>query len=289
MNVQPDINDLFPPDEKTMNEVVPFYFEGARVRTVNIDGELHFVGIDVCELLGYSNPSKAMSDHCRGITRRYPIVDALGRIQKARVLSEPDVLRLIVGCQLPTAQRFERWVFEEVLPAIRKTGSYSLPSAQQYPSLTTEDRSVIGGIVKRVSAAQIRPLAQMQQVDHSHLLALNQNVLALAQEIATLKTAPVPVTVEGEVCREYWPMTKILKSRGIGQKRRGRLVHRCTASMKTWCIKTGRPEAWKIVPGENGEDRCVFETAAAEDWLKDLGWAIIVDHKANLLDEPEEP
>jgi anti-repressor protein len=102
-----------------MTQIVPFNFEGSDIRVVDIDGAPWLVGKDVAKRLGYSNPTKAMNDHCRGVTKRYPIVDALGRHQEARLLSEPDVLRLIVGSKLPDAARFERWVFEEVLPATR--------------------------------------------------------------------------------------------------------------------------------------------------------------------------
>jgi hypothetical protein len=70
-------------------------------------------------------------------------------VQELRVIGQPDVLRLIIKNKLPSADRFERWVCEDVLPTILKTGSYSLPAAQQYPSLTAEDRSAVGGIIKR--------------------------------------------------------------------------------------------------------------------------------------------
>jgi prophage antirepressor-like protein len=70
-----------------------------------------------------------MGNHCRGVAKRYPISDSLGRTQEVRVLGEPDVLRLIVNCSLPAAQEFERLVFEEILPTIRKTGSYSVKPA----------------------------------------------------------------------------------------------------------------------------------------------------------------
>ena len=109
------------------NQLSVFNFEESTpIRTVTIDNVTWFVGKDVCQALGYTNPTKAMNDHCRGITKRYPIVDNLGRRQEIRILSEADVMRLICGSKLPAAQKFERWVFEEVLPAIRKTGRYSI-------------------------------------------------------------------------------------------------------------------------------------------------------------------
>ena len=106
-----------------------FSFESREVRTVTSDaGEVLFVGKDVCDALGYTNASKAIGDHCKGVTIRYPLQTA-GGVQEARVLTEADVLRLIVNSKLPAAEAFERWVFEEVLPSIRKTGSYTAPSA----------------------------------------------------------------------------------------------------------------------------------------------------------------
>ncbi len=109
-----------------MNEIVKV-FEDRPVRIVEEDGQTFFVGKDVCALLGYSNPNKAMKDHCKGITKRYPLSTS-GGTQTVRVIGEPDVMRLICGSKLPEAVRFEKWVFEEVLPTIRKTGAYIAPN-----------------------------------------------------------------------------------------------------------------------------------------------------------------
>lgn len=113
-----------------MSNIVPFNFDGASIRVLEIDGEPWFVAKDVTDTLGYANSSDAVATHCKGVAKRYPLQTAGGR-QEVRVLSEPDVLRLIVNSTLPAAERFERWVFEEVLPSIRKTGSYSMQEAGQ--------------------------------------------------------------------------------------------------------------------------------------------------------------
>ena len=109
-----------------MNEIVKV-FEDRPVRIIEENGNPLFVGRDVCALLGYKNPNKAMNDHCKGITKRYPL-STDGGVQEVRVLTEPDVMRLICGSKLPAAVRFEKWVFEEVLPSIRKTGAYVAPN-----------------------------------------------------------------------------------------------------------------------------------------------------------------
>lgn len=105
--------------------IIPFNSGEFSIRAVEIDGEPWFVGKDVCEALGYVNPADAISKHCKGVAKRYPLQTG-GGSQDVRVLAEPDVLRLIVKSSLPGAEKFERWVFEEVLPSIRKTGRYSM-------------------------------------------------------------------------------------------------------------------------------------------------------------------
>jgi len=113
-----------------MSSVTPYHFEGASIRVVDIDGVPWFVAKDATDALGYANSSDAVTTHCKGVAKRYPLQTAGGR-QEARILSESDLFRLIVNSALPAAERFERWVFEEVLPSIRKTGSYSMPKAAQ--------------------------------------------------------------------------------------------------------------------------------------------------------------
>lgn len=100
-------------------------FEGHPVGTLLIEGQPYFVGRDVCARLGYTNTADAMSRHCKGVVKRYPL-QTEGGLQEVRVLSEPDVLRLIVRSKRPEAQKFEAWLFEEVLPAIRRSGGYVL-------------------------------------------------------------------------------------------------------------------------------------------------------------------
>ncbi|WP_215750678.1 MULTISPECIES: Bro-N domain-containing protein [unclassified Gluconobacter] len=114
-----------------MTDIVPFSFEGSEIRVVILDGEPYFVGKDVAERLGYMNVTDAINKHCKGVAKRYPLLTS-GGLQDVRVLSEPDVLRLIIRSKLPEAEQFEKWVFEDVLPTIRKTGRFS-------PSVSREE------------------------------------------------------------------------------------------------------------------------------------------------------
>lgn len=121
-----------------MSALIPFQFENKEIRVVTDEnGEPLFVGKDICTALGYCNQTDAMNTHCKGVAKRYPLQTA-GGMQEMRVLSEPDVLRLIVNCSLSSAQAFERLVFEEILPSIRKTGSYSAPASKTRSARTPD-------------------------------------------------------------------------------------------------------------------------------------------------------
>lgn len=102
--------------------------EFGTVRTIETNGTVLFCGRDVATALGYENPSKAIRDHARqdGGPKRYPIVDALGRTQEAIFITEGDLYRLIASSKLPAAKKFESWVFDEVLPTIRRHGMYAI-------------------------------------------------------------------------------------------------------------------------------------------------------------------
>jgi prophage antirepressor-like protein len=89
-------------------------FDGAAVRVVMRDGEPWFVAKDAADLLGYADTTNAIKQHCRGVAIHHPIVDSIGRTQNARIIAESDLLRLIIGSRLPAAEKFERWVFEDV-------------------------------------------------------------------------------------------------------------------------------------------------------------------------------
>ena len=134
-----------------MNEIVKV-FNDRLVRIIDRDGEPWFVGKDVCNLLGYRNDADAMNRHCKGVVKRYPLQTA-GGMQEARILGEGDVMRLICGSKLPDAVRFERWVFDEVLPSIRKTGAYLSPAItdRQIEALIT---TIEQEVCRRASAEQ---------------------------------------------------------------------------------------------------------------------------------------
>ena len=107
-----------------MNELTVFKFNDVDVRTVTINSEPWFVAKDVATILCYSDTSDAIKAHCKGSVKRLPLQTA-GGMQEMRIIPESDLYRLIIKSNMPEAEKFEKWVMEEVLPSIRKTGSYS--------------------------------------------------------------------------------------------------------------------------------------------------------------------
>lgn len=112
-----------------MNELQIFNSEEfGDIRTVTINNEPWFVGKDVAEALGYSKPLNALSAHVeKDDSLKRGLTDSLGREQEAIFINESGLYALIFGSKLESAKRFKHWVTSEVLPAIRKTGSYQNP------------------------------------------------------------------------------------------------------------------------------------------------------------------
>lgn len=109
-----------------MNELQIFNSEEfGDIRTAEIDGKPYFVGTDVSKALGYNNPRDAVSRHCKGVVKRDTPTSS--GIQSMSYINEGDLYRLIMKSKLPSAEKFESWVMDEVLPTIRKTGSYQKP------------------------------------------------------------------------------------------------------------------------------------------------------------------
>lgn len=98
--------------------------EFGQIRTVEENGRVLFCDADAAKALGYRNPRKALTDHCKekGVTKCDTLTN--GGIQALTYIDEGNLYRLIVHSRLPSAERFESWIFDEVLPIIRRTGGY---------------------------------------------------------------------------------------------------------------------------------------------------------------------
>lgn len=103
------------------------------IRTVEIEDKIYFCGSDVAKALGYVRPNDAISAHCRATVKCSTPIS--GKMQDINFIPEGDVYRLITHSKLPEAEKFESWVFDEVLPSIRKHGLYAVDELIANPEL----------------------------------------------------------------------------------------------------------------------------------------------------------
>ena len=104
--------------------------EFGNVRTTIINGKPYFCASDVAKALGYKRPNDAVSQHCRATVKHSTPIS--GKMQKINFIPEGDIYRLIIRSKLPSAEKFENWVMDEVLPQLRQTGSYSMTKQDSY-------------------------------------------------------------------------------------------------------------------------------------------------------------
>ncbi|HIW14905.1 MAG TPA: phage antirepressor KilAC domain-containing protein [Firmicutes bacterium] len=121
-----------------MNELQIFHNpEFGEIRTIEENGKVLFCGTDVAKALGYKNPTKAIADHCKGTVERRAN-DSLGRQQNMKFIPEGDIYRLAAKSELPGAEQFESWIFDEVIPSIRKHGAYMTPETLEQAILNPD-------------------------------------------------------------------------------------------------------------------------------------------------------
>lgn len=135
--------------------------EFGSIRTTVIDGKPYFCGSDVASALGYKRPNDAISAHCRATVKHSTPIS--GKLQEINFISEGDVYRLIIRSKLPDAERFESWVFDEVLPSIRKHGMYAADELLNNPDLFISALQQLKIEKERTKNLQLQ-IAQNQQI-----------------------------------------------------------------------------------------------------------------------------
>ncbi|MDE5754978.1 MAG: AAA family ATPase [Oscillospiraceae bacterium] len=147
-----------------MHEIQIFnHEEFGEVRTIEIDGQIYFVGVDVTKALGYKNTSKAIKDNVdkKDVTTGYPLLTN-GGIQRVNIINESGLYSLVLASKLPSSKKFKHWVTSEVLPTIRKTGSYNLNPQK----------------------IEIKPMVYIENVENLHITQ--------KKEVFSMKDNPTP-------------------------------------------------------------------------------------------------
>lgn len=179
-----------------MNALQTFHFEEQEVRTQLVDGVVLFVANDVARTLGYMNPSKATNDHCKKAIKMWGN-DSLGRPQEFKFIPEADVFRLVIKSKLPSAEKFEDWVMEEVLPAIRKHGAYMTPSKIEEVLLNPDTIINLATQLKQERFEKEKALTQLKkqepQVIFARSVEVSQNSVAVKVLATILKQNGIDV------------------------------------------------------------------------------------------------
>lgn len=201
-----------------MNELQIFNSpEFGDIRTVEIDGKPYFVANDVAKSLGYKRPADAVTAHCKGSVKHRYLTE--GGEQEVKVIPEGDVYRLISRSKLPSAEKFERWVFDEVLPSIRKHGAYMTEQVIE-KALTSPDFLI-------QLATQLKEEQEKRKLAESEVKMKNQIISELkpkADYYDEILKNPGLVTIT-QIAKDYGmsgkKMNDILHSLGIQYKQSG--------------------------------------------------------------------
>ncbi|MFJ4393161.1 BRO-N domain-containing protein [Pseudomonas soli] len=191
-----------------MSMPVLFEFEALPVRVMTGDGGEHwFCAKDICTVLGYSNTSQTIGDHCRekGISKRYTLTEK-GQ-QELQFVDEGNLYRLIIKSRKGEAKRFESWVCDEVLPALHKSGGYHMTGSTAATSRISNHRLRLS-LAKELFRArdfELRQLIHQQLADVSNALRLP------VPELDSLSRAAPRVP---DVVQPFWQALAFLDGKG---------------------------------------------------------------------------
>lgn len=151
-----------------MNELQVFNYESNEVRTVMIDGEPWFVGKDVALALGYKDTVSALKAHVDHDDKRGWRITTPSGIQEMTIINESGVYSLIFSSKLPDARKFKRWVTSQVLPSVRRTGTYSTGNALPNTKAALAEAKLNNSRARKASVwlklAQTNPIPTFQQI-----------------------------------------------------------------------------------------------------------------------------
>ena len=163
-----------------MNELQIFNNEEfGSVRTVTKDGKTYFVGNDVAKALGYSETAKAIRTHCKGVSEMD--IPTNGGIQTMKMITEGDIYRLVIKSQLPQAEKFESWVFDNVIPSIRKNGGYIANQEQMTPEQIVANALIVAQNIisqKDRQIEEMKPKAEFFDAVADSKTAISMNEVA---------------------------------------------------------------------------------------------------------------
>lgn len=168
-----------------MNDILVFHYKSSEVRTVELNGEPWFVLKDVCAVLGISNHKMTAQRLDADEVSLTDLTDSMGRQQETTVINESGLYNVILRSDKPEAKPFRKWVTSEVLPSIRKTGSYTMPKlSKEMQALFLLDQRTVQ------QDARLTALENTMTVDYGQQQTLKKAVGRVVVEALGGKTAP---------------------------------------------------------------------------------------------------
>lgn len=172
--------------------------EFGSVRTVIVDGVIYFVGKDVADILGYSETAKAIREHVDNEDRGVSKIDTPGGKQKMTIINESGLYSLILSSKLANAKKFKRWVTSEVLPSIRKTGTYSIQNSGNELSLDNLLKQMKTIMTLADELEDIRTIRHNAECANMLVKVLEKKVKRLEEKTACAKPFTPPTLSEVE-------------------------------------------------------------------------------------------
>lgn len=188
--------------------------EFGQVRTIEIDNEPWFVGKDVAEALGYADAFGALKKHVEEEDKQNCQNDSFGSPRGMTIINESGLYSLILSSKLPTAKGFKHWVTSEVIPSIRKTGSYTMKPMTAYQQMMADTRQRNA----RIQSARILTQLAKQYKGSTYEQVLNAHA---TKELTGEFLLPLP-----ELGRKTYSATEIGKMLGISANQVGTLTNR---------------------------------------------------------------
>lgn len=166
-----------------MNELKVFESgEFGELNVLEIDGRIYFPATACAKKLGYQDAINAIKQHCKGVVKHH--LPTNGGMQTVNMISEGDLYRLITHSKLPSAERFEKWVFDEVLPTIRRTGGYGMGRSEIVELVRDTVQATMSAMMTRgFGAPEAEVLRKRRRLYGKHPSIIGRLDTALRQEV----------------------------------------------------------------------------------------------------------
>ena len=260
-----------------MNANVQFFSnpQFGNIRTLEINNKMWFGATDVATALGYSNPRKAIIDHCKsnGVTIR-DVIDSMGRNQQMKFVNEGNVYRLVAKSELPKAEEFESWIFDEVIPSVIHTGGY----------IATKEDDTVDEIMARALIVANATLAKreeriknLQEENARQGETINLLTNEVKQSAPKIKCFNEYISSEGtytttQIAKEYgWgaeTLNKKLKEMGIQYKQNGQWL--LTAKYDGKGYTKSIPRTYTRLDGTTGTQMQTVWTSKGREFIHSL-------------------